>query len=105
MLVSQENSLLAVIPGIPLSQSTDTGFYQLQTLNFRENNGLSLLRSASIIQSIEKDALIGAFYSLHGNLNQLVLLWKHAMMTDASNLIKRQHESNVKTFNHKYVGY
>lgn len=87
----QQNSVISVIPGIAISNSSEKGVYQLQSLNFNLNSKEKLLQNFS--KSNTDGFLVGAFQTLHGNLNTSVLLWKHPSLTAASRLVSNQLKS------------
>ncbi len=95
----QQNSIVSVIPDIPLSNSFDKGVYQLQTLNLTGNPKKQLVENrlvkSGLIKGNAGDLLVGAFQTLHGNLNTAVLLWKHPTLTAATNLVSQQLNSRV----------
>ena len=88
---SQQNSVVSVIPGITLNNSVEKGVYQLQTLTINPNQ---LEKSATLIEQNSSNLLVGAFQTLHGNLNTSILLWKHPTLAAASNLVSQQMKSN-----------
>ena len=100
----QQNSIVSVIPDIPFSNSLDKGVYQLQTLSLTGNPKKQLVELA---KSNEKsgDLLIGAFQTLHGNLNTAILLWKHPTLTAATNLVSKQLNSNLRIFQISNINY
>jgi hypothetical protein len=69
----------------------EKGVYQLQTLTINPNQ---LEKSATLIEQNSSNLLVGAFQTLHGNLNTSVLLWKHPTLAAASNLVSQQMKSN-----------
>lgn len=84
----QQNSVISVIPGIPLSSSSEKGIYQLQSFNF--NSKGKSIKNCSLIKSNADGFLVGAFQTMHGNLNTTTLLWKHPSLTAASSLVSKQ---------------
>ncbi|XP_032788859.2 protein NipSnap homolog 3B [Daphnia magna] len=84
----QQNSVISVIPGIPLSNSIEKGVYQLQT--FATSPDFSPHAPSPIFKGNKSDHLIGAFKTLHGNLNSAILLWKHSSLTAATNFVSEQ---------------
>lgn len=89
----QQNSVLSVLPGVLTSNSSEKGVYQLQSINFSNDQRQLLLKepqSFSIFKSNVNGFLIGAFETLHGSLNNTVLLWKHSSLTTATKLIADQ---------------
>lgn len=87
----QQNSVISVIPGIPLSNSIEKGVYQLQT--FATSPDFSPHAPSPIFKGNKSDHLIGAFKTLHGNLNSAILLWKHSSLTAATNFVSEQMRS------------
>lgn len=87
----QQNSVVSVIPGITLSNSVEKGVYQLQTFPITPNQ---LEKIPTLIEQNSGNLLIGAFQTLHGNLNTSVLLWKHPTLSAATNLVFQQMKSN-----------
>lgn len=92
----QQNAVISVIPGIPLNNSKEKGIYQLQTLNFSSNAQKTLTENSTILNCNNGDILVGAFQTVHGNLNSRILLWKHQTLSAASQLIMGQMKSNLK---------
>lgn len=85
MMSSQQNSILSVIPDVTFTNSQDKGVYQLQTFNCSGNLPSELTQGSS-----GDDFLVSAFNTLHGDVNQKVLLWKHSSLTAALHFSTQQ---------------
>lgn len=90
----QQNSVLSTVPGITFGTSEGKGVYQLQTVNFQLGKDAEK-ETQALLQNIKSQdgLLVGAFTTLHGNLNTAVLLWKHSTLSSASSFVSQQLKS------------
>lgn len=85
MMSSQENSVLSVIPDVTFSNCHDNGVYQLQTFQCQNSYLPSTLMEGST-----NDFLVTAFKTVVGEMDQVVLLWKHTSLSAAFNFSTQQ---------------
>ena len=88
-MTDQQNSVVSVIPGIEIEDATGSGIYQLQIGN-TNSFAADTLSSSKLVKSYPNSLLVGAFQTLHGQLNQINLLWQHKTLTAASEMVHQQ---------------
>lgn len=88
-MTGQQNSVVSVIPGIETQDVTEKGIYQLQIGN-ANSLAVDALKTSSLVNTYPGTTLVGAFQTIHGQLNQFALLWHHKTLTAASETVNLQ---------------
>ena len=100
MMSGQQNSVLSTVPGLTFGTSEAKGIYQLQTIKIQLGNDAEKAVQNFVQNGGNKGRdglLVGAFTTLHGNLNEAVLLWKHSTLSSASKFVSQQLKGMPKT--------
>lgn len=93
----QQNSVIIPVSGIQTDISIEKGVYQLQSLQLNASlHSDGFVKNSSLANCGPEDNLVGAFRTLHGNLNTVVLLWKHSTLTAATNFVAKQTNSKLE---------
>lgn len=100
-MIGQQNSVVALISGIEIKDAMESGIYQLQIGN-TNSYAVDALKTSRLTEGYPNSLLIGAFQTVHGQLNQIALLWQHKTLTAASEMVQQQLQGNKNNKNSNF---